>query len=191
MFYIVYSRLHNQPVTNTMAYAHPIYHGGMNHVEQMTSEHLTCKLCHVPGYRSPKILPKCGHTFCAPCLERYINNAAPTPRRRPLQMPCPLCGIMNTVPAAGVRGLPNNLFIDVQIDRLLMRHNQDRGRNDARYDISQYVMRRCLCRVKGEIIPGLRICRQTSGTNNTIWNVKYQLKACCLGVLMIVKLCFF
>lgn len=52
---------------------------------------------------------------------------------------CPICNTMNKMPQkGGISGLPNNLFADTQIDRLLRRHNKERGRDDARYNIHDY-----------------------------------------------------
>ena len=121
-----------------MAYVHRAYHGGKNYSEQVTDEFLTCKLCQVPGFTQPKTLP-CGHIFCCPCLARYVQVCGPqgsTGR----QLRCPTCGQMVSLPTGGLGALSDNLFVDTQVDRLLRRHNADRGRDDTFYDISNYQM---------------------------------------------------
>lgn len=114
-----------------MTYMHPAYHGGKNHPEQVTDEYLTCGLCHIPGFKQPKQL-QCGHTFCLPCLERRVQNVGGA------SFSCPSCARVNIVPRSGLGGLSDNLFIDTQVDRLVRRHNQDRGRDDTWYNISCY-----------------------------------------------------
>jgi len=122
-----------------MAYVHPVYHGGKNQPEQVTDEYLGCSLCKLPGAKLPKML-LCGHSFCLPCLQQYAGNAS--------MFPCPSCSVLNKVPARGLAALSNNIFVDTQVDRLLRRHNQERGRDDSVYNISCYNQRpdiHCLC----------------------------------------------
>ena len=40
---------------------------------------LSCKICFEPYNHTdkiPRILPKCGHTFCSACLEKIAKNSA-------------------------------------------------------------------------------------------------------------------
>ena len=114
-----------------MAHMNPVYHGGKNHPEQVTDEYLTCGICQIPGFKQPKML-QCGHTFCLPCLMRGA------PSTEGATFCCPSCACVNTVPRSGLAGLSDNLFVDTQVDRLVRRHNQDRGRDDTWYNVSCY-----------------------------------------------------
>ena len=118
----------------TMAYVHPTFHGGRNQPEQVTDDHLTCGLCHFPGFLHPKLL-QCGHTFCRSCLEQYLRD---TPR--PTAFPCPTCKMAVPLPSRGAGALPNNIFIGTQVDRLLRRHNNawTGGRGNSFYNIVSY-----------------------------------------------------
>ena len=118
-----------------MAYIHPLYHGGKNFPEQITDEFLTCTICRVPGFRKPKMLT-CGHTFCAPCIERYLGLGEGDGGG--FYFACPTCKQPQKLPRGGVASLTNNLFADTQIDRLLRRHNMDRRRDDTLYNIEKY-----------------------------------------------------
>ena len=124
-----------------MAHVHPIYHGGKNYAEQITDEFLTCRLCREPGFRQPKIL-LCGHTFCQHCIEgalRYQQKGALGPG----EFFCFLCGAKSKLPYSGPAGLPDNVNVNTQIDKLLMRHNADRAAKTvelSRYNIRNYVI---------------------------------------------------
>lgn len=120
-----------------MAYVHPAYHGGMNQPEQVTDDYLTCRVCQMPGFTQPKTLP-CGHIFCCPCLMKYAGSFGPSNSDKVMR--CPTCGQMVKLPHGGLPALSDNLFIDTQVDRLLRRHNADRGRNDTVYNINAYQM---------------------------------------------------
>lgn len=121
---------------NTMAYSDPVYHGGKNFPHQIADEALTCPICLIPGFRKPKMLPQCGHTFCTPCIERYLGIGERDAGG--YQFPCPLCKMSNRMSLKGINGLPNNMSVDIQIDRLLLRHNKERGRDNSLYNISCY-----------------------------------------------------
>ena len=101
-------------------------------IYQTTDEYLTCKICHVPGFKDPRVLP-CGHSFCRACLEKQS--------REMVTITCALCGHFTLLPEGGVAGLSRNLFTDTQVDRLLRRHNNFLGPAGCRrgfYNISQY-----------------------------------------------------
>src|SRR6218665_602235 len=105
--------------------------GGRNFPEQVTEEFLTCFVCKEPGFHSKPKLLSCGHTFCQSCLEPRVTGDG-----RMLQ--CPRCCCVTNLRPGGVSALRTNLFFDTQIDRLLRRHNKDRGRDDTWYNISCY-----------------------------------------------------
>ena len=120
-----------------MAFVHPFYHGGKNTAEQITEEQLSCPLCKKPGFRVPKML-QCGHTFCAPCIEGFFGLPPGTPGVQ--KFFCFLCGNECTLPEKGVAGLPDSLIANIQIDRLLCKHNAQRGQRNAIYNVDNYVM---------------------------------------------------
>ncbi|XP_070566946.1 uncharacterized protein [Ptychodera flava] len=64
---------------------------------------LLCAIC-MERFKSPKILP-CYHTFCEPCLSKWVktNND---------QLICPTCKKLCPLPSEGVRALDRNRFID-------------------------------------------------------------------------------
>ena len=100
----------------------------MNYPEQMTSHFLCCQVCKEPGYRDPRML-KCGHTFCAGCLQNHASE---------MNISCPLCHLVTPLPKGGIQNLHHNRFIDCQVDRLLRRHNKVLGRDDTHYYITNF-----------------------------------------------------
>lgn len=104
--------------------------GGRNYPEQITDEFLTCYVCKEPGFHSKPKLLSCGHTFCQSCLEPRVTDGA--------WLRCPRCCAVTTLRAGGVAALRTHLFFDTQIDRLLRRHNKERGRDDTWYNIGGY-----------------------------------------------------
>jgi len=55
-------------------------------------------------FKEPKALP-CLHTFCLKCLASHCQN------KNPKEVPCPLCRNNFSVPAGGLKNLPNDFRI--------------------------------------------------------------------------------
>ncbi|CAH1241183.1 TRIM2 [Branchiostoma lanceolatum] len=68
---------------------------------QIQTDLLTCPLCRRP-YVKPRTLP-CHHTFCETCLVRCAGTY--------LTFPCPTCRHDAAVPASGVPGFPEDVFL--------------------------------------------------------------------------------
>ena len=62
---------------------------------------MVCPLCS-ELFKNPKCLP-CYHSYCEECLEKMQENSKIT---------CLKCTFTTVVPAGGVKGLPNNYFMD-------------------------------------------------------------------------------
>lgn len=70
---------------------------------------LHCMIC-FDSYNNPKML-RCGHTFCAECLEGYLNTYQQQRRAHAGKIPCPTCRELTTLPATGVQGLRNDFKV--------------------------------------------------------------------------------
>ena len=70
---------------------------------------LHCMIC-FDLYNNPKML-KCGHTFCAECLEGYLQTYQHQRRAHPNKIPCPTCRELTTLPPTGVAGLRNDFKV--------------------------------------------------------------------------------
>ena len=71
---------------------------------------LTCPICY-QLFNNPKYLP-CHHSYCEQCLEKMqVQN----------KIICPECRNEATVPAGGVKDLPNNFFINRMVDELVLK----------------------------------------------------------------------
>ncbi|XP_072042260.1 E3 ubiquitin-protein ligase TRIM71-like [Amphiura filiformis] len=71
-------------------------------LSQISEEFLLCQVC-FERFSNPKILP-CLHSFCEPCLPRYVARESRTIR-------CPMCKQDTELPENGVAGLKDNFFI--------------------------------------------------------------------------------
>ena len=69
---------------------------------------LTCPICY-QLFNNPKYLP-CHHFYCEQCLEKMQAQN---------KIICPECRKEATVPAGGVKDLPNNFFINRMVDELV------------------------------------------------------------------------
>lgn len=78
--------------------------GGAN-LEDLVEEHLSCKIC-FEQYTDPKILD-CIHTFCRPCIEKYVQKNHPG---KP-SFPCPTCRREIKIPLEGFHDLKSNFYI--------------------------------------------------------------------------------
>ena len=70
---------------------------------------LNCPVCR-ERFRSPKVLPSCGHTFCMRCLQDLISE------ERNSRIKCPLCRKEYRIPQSGVKGFPDNFSINRLLD---------------------------------------------------------------------------
>ena len=83
---------------------------------------LTCPICY-QLFSSPKYLP-CHHSYCEQCLEKMqVQN----------KIICPECRNEATVPAGGVKDLPNNFFINRMVDELVLKRKVE-GEEEVKCD---------------------------------------------------------
>ena len=73
-------------------------------------ERLCCPLCD-ERYGDARVLPACGHTFCAGCIERWCLYS------RGRGIPCPLCRVTSAMPDT-VLDLPRNQALQAVADLL-------------------------------------------------------------------------
>ena len=73
---------------------------------------MVCPLCN-ELFKNPKHL-SCYHSYCEQCLEKMQKNS---------EITCLKCTYTTVVPAGGVKGLPNNYFMDNLVKKLIL-HNQ-------------------------------------------------------------------
>lgn len=73
--------------------------------QKTSSSLLFCRACQAV-YQQPKLLP-CLHSFCRPCLVHAVTNESDG-----TFIICPLCSHKSQVPATGVVGVPDNLFLN-------------------------------------------------------------------------------
>ncbi|CAG5131445.1 unnamed protein product [Candidula unifasciata] len=73
--------------------------------QSSTSNLLFCRACQ-SVYQQPKLLP-CLHSFCRPCLVHAVTNGSDGSF-----IVCPLCSHKSQLPAIGVVGVPDNLFLN-------------------------------------------------------------------------------
>ena len=71
---------------------------------------LTCPICY-QLFNNPKYLP-CHHSYCEQCLEKMQVQS---------KIICPECRKEATIPAGGVKDLPNNFFINRMVDELVLK----------------------------------------------------------------------
>ena len=83
---------------------------------------LTCPICY-QLFNNPKYLP-CHHSYCERCLEKMqVQN----------KIICPECRNEATVPAGGVKDLPNNFFINRMVDELVLKRKVE-GEEEVKCD---------------------------------------------------------
>ena len=83
---------------------------------------LTCPICY-QLFNNPKYLP-CHHSYCEQCLEKMqVQN----------KIICPECRNKATVPAGGVKDLPNNFFINRMVDELVLKRKVE-GEEEVKCD---------------------------------------------------------
>ena len=83
---------------------------------------LTCPICY-QLFNNPKYLP-CHHSYCKQCLEKMqVQN----------KIICPECRKETTVPAGGVKDLPNNFFINRMVDELVLKRKVE-GEEEVKCD---------------------------------------------------------
>ena len=80
------------------------------HEVKRATENLTCPIC-CQLFRNPKYLP-CYHFYCEECLDKV---------RKQSRITCPECRKETTVPAGGVKELPNNFLINRLKDDLVLK----------------------------------------------------------------------
>jgi len=76
---------------------------------EIKEEFLSCKICYEP-FTNPKSL-SCLHTFCEKCLEAHLATIRTYKYSDHKEFPCPMCRKRSTLPAGGVRALPDNFLI--------------------------------------------------------------------------------
>ena len=83
---------------------------------------LTCPICY-QLFNNPKYLP-CHHSYCEQCLEKMqVQN----------KIICPECRNEATIPAGGVKDLPNNFFINRMVDELVLKRKVE-GEEEVKCD---------------------------------------------------------
>ena len=83
---------------------------------------LTCPICY-QLFNNPMYLP-CHHSYCEQCLEKMqVQN----------KIICPECRNEATVPAGGVKDLPNNFFINRMVDELVLKRKVE-GEEEVKCD---------------------------------------------------------
>ena len=83
---------------------------------------LTCPICY-QLFNNPKYLP-CHHSYCEQCLEKMQVQS---------KIICPECRKEVTVPAGGVKDLPNNFFINRMVDELVLKRKVE-GEEEVKCD---------------------------------------------------------
>ena len=78
------------------------------------TESLTCPICY-QLFRNPKYLP-CYHYYCEECLNKV---------RKQSKITCPECRKETTLPAGGVKDLPNNFLINRLKDDLVLNRRDE------------------------------------------------------------------
>ena len=87
-----------------------------------TTMNLTCPICY-QLFNNPKYLP-CHHSYCEQCLEKMQVQS---------NIICPECRKEATIPAGGVKDLPNNFFINKMVDELVLKRKVE-GEEEAKCD---------------------------------------------------------
>ncbi|XP_022107579.1 E3 ubiquitin-protein ligase TRIM71-like [Acanthaster planci] len=75
--------------------------------EELDRQFLQCPLC-IDRLKKPKVLA-CQHTFCASCLELWVNQ-------NDGKLSCPICRMEYPLGDGGVASLPDNFFVNGIID---------------------------------------------------------------------------
>ena len=83
---------------------------------------LTCPICY-QLFNNPKYLP-CHHSYCEQCLEKMQVQS---------KIICPECRKEATIPAGGVKDLPNNFFINRMVDELVLKRKVE-GEEEVKCD---------------------------------------------------------
>ena len=83
---------------------------------------LTCPICY-QLFNNPKYLP-CHHSYCEQCLEKMQIQS---------KIICPECRKEATIPAGGVKDLPNNFFINRMVDELVLKRKVE-GEEEVKCD---------------------------------------------------------
>ena len=83
---------------------------------------LTCPICY-QLFNNPKYLP-CHHSYCEQCLEKMQVQ---------FKIICPECRKEATIPAGGVKDLPNNFFINRMVDELVLKRKVE-GEEEVKCD---------------------------------------------------------
>ena len=81
--------------------------------EQMKkfTSHLTCPIC-CELYKRPKYLA-CYHSYCEECLVKLQKGSD--------NITCPECRRTSAIPKGGIKGLPNNFFINRIVDEVALK----------------------------------------------------------------------
>ena len=69
-----------------------------------------CSVCN-KTYQNPKYLP-CHHSYCEECVAKLQKEST---------MTCPECKETSVIPTAGVKDLPNNIFIKSLVDEVTLK----------------------------------------------------------------------
>ncbi|XP_070553605.1 E3 ubiquitin-protein ligase TRIM56-like [Ptychodera flava] len=85
--------------------------------DKLEDEFLSCPLCH-DKMSDPKTLD-CLHSFCSPCLAKYVEVSKRNVREA---AKCPVCHEPFVLPASGVEGLEDNVFVAGIFDTLKVYH---------------------------------------------------------------------
>ena len=83
---------------------------------------LTCPICY-KLFNNAKYLP-CHHSYCEQCLEKMQVQS---------KIICPECRKEATIPAGGVKDLPNNFFINRMVDELVLKRKVE-GEEEVKCD---------------------------------------------------------
>ena len=83
---------------------------------------LTCPICY-QLFNNPKYLP-CHHFYCERCLKKIQVRS---------KIICPECRKEATIPAGGVKNLPNNFFINRMVDELILKRKVE-GEEEVKCD---------------------------------------------------------
>ena len=89
----------------------------IENVDAFNERFLTCTICLDTYADTPKLLP-CLHSFCESCITRIADGKS--------EFSCPVCRRNVDLPSQGVKGLPNNIFIQ-DLQDFLTQQNRPRS----------------------------------------------------------------
>ena len=104
-----------------------------NTTKKKLEDILTCCLCfelYNTTDKVPKALP-CQHTFCAPCLDKYIQTADENGQ----EYKCPMCKGMFVLPHQGACHLPTNSSAFDLLELKLLQETSIEERNKQQYPV--------------------------------------------------------